>query len=332
MPCRHGGANFLTFGYNGIMKKILAVSGGVDSMVLLDLMYKNTPRKAHFGDDYASCDILDKGDYSSGEIIVAHFDHGTRDNSDKDAEFVRKTAGEIYHGTNIAKKGKLGENTSEEAARTARYEFLREVANRNEPSTIYTAHHLDDLVETVVINLLRGTGWRGLAVLDQAGVRRPLLEAEICYEPMDKAAIFEYAAKRGLHFREDQSNSSADFLRNRVRERLREENWVYEKKLEMWKLWQRQKKLRQEIDRIVNSLLPKEGELWQRKWFYELEEGADREVAQELLREGLLRAGIRATRPQIEDFRQAILHYNPGKKFNLPGDKLVEIGRDEFEL
>ncbi len=306
-------------------------------MVVLDLMTKAERAK----------------NYASDEIIVAHFDHGIRSNSGEDAEFVRKMAEEIYHETNITEKGKLGPDTSEETAREARYEFLRKVAREHEPATIYTAHHLDDLIESVAINLLRGTGWRGLAVLDTAGIRRPLLEAEICYEPMDKLAILEYAAKRGLRFREDPTNSSEQFLRNRVRARLEKENWNYEQKLEMWELWRKQKQLRREIDQLVVSLLPQEGEPWQRKWFQELEERAIesstedstgetgeteeagelwRNVARELLRAGLLRAGVRATRPQIEDFRRAILEYAPGKCFNLPGDKLVRLGKTEFEL
>ena len=55
-------------------------------------------------------------------------------------------------------------------------------------------------------------------------------------------------------------------------------------------------------------------------------------MAGELLRAGLLRIGVRATRPQLEDFRRAILEYAPGRKFNLPGGRLVELGRDSFIL
>lgn len=355
----------------GIMRKILAVSGGVDSMVMLDLIVKaeRTKKKADsdekFREKYSSDEIKAGDDYSYGEIIVAHFDHRMRENSGEDAEFVRKISEEIYHEMNITGKGEFkGEGiegapekiVSEEAAREARYNFLHGVAEKNEPAMIYTAHHLDDLIETVAINLLRGTGWRGLAVLDAPGVRRPLLEAEICYEPMDKLAILEYAAKRGLRFREDQTNGSEQYLRNRVRARLMEENWSYERKLEMWELWRKQKKLKREIDQLVTELLPKEGEAWQRKWFWEMEKWAEdvesargagdgvgsrsepgkaesmRIAARELLRAGLLRAGVRATRPQIEEFRQAVLTYKSGKYFNLPGDRLVKIGKDEFKL
>lgn len=339
-------------------RKILAVSGGVDSMVMLDAMMATkrardvagSDEMGFFQENYASGDISGDDEYSRGDIIVAHFDHGIRENSGEDADFVQKISEKIYHVANIVEKGNLRGDISEEGARGARYEFLRKLMRQNEPAEIYTAHHLDDLLETVAINLLRGTGWRGLAALDAPGVRRPFLETEMFYEPLDKLAIYEYAAKKGLRFREDQSNSTDRYLRNRVRAKLEAEQWDYEQKLEIWQLWQRQKELRRAIDEIVTGMLPAAGEPWERKWFWKLEESAQKQhgensknindgsaetwrlVAQELLRAGLLRAGVRATRPQIEDFRQAILTYEPGKKFNLPGDKLVKIGKTQFWL
>lgn len=319
------------------MEKILAISGGVDSMVMLDILTRQACVKHEDDEDLYHGANNAKNDYSFGDIIVAHFDHGIRDNSGEDAEFVKKVAEEVYHMRYIDSKGNLKSDASEEDAREARYEFLRGVAQKNN-GKIYTAHHLDDLVETVAINLIRGTGWRGLACLDAENIERPLLEAENLYEPMDKLAIYEYAAKRGLRFREDQTNSSNKYLRNRVREALAEENddhreMEWEEKMRIWQLWQEQKKLKREINKIVVSLLPAEGEKWQRKWFRELDvDEWGQKVARELLWAGLLRAGVRATRPQIEDFRQAILNYRPGKFFNLPGDKLIRLGKLDFEL
>lgn len=101
--------------------------------------------------------------YSSGDILVAHFDHGVRDDSGEDAKFVARVAEEIYHKRCIIGKGNLGAGASEERAREARYEFLRKVAMENGGAKIYTAHHLDDLIETVAINFIRGrdgAGWR----------------------------------------------------------------------------------------------------------------------------------------------------------------------------
>lgn len=286
-------------------KMILAVSGGVDSMVMLDMICRSQQ-------------------YSSGDILVAHFDHGTRPSSRLDAKFVEHKAMEYGLEFRLG-KGELGEGVDEATARVARYDFLHGV----DPfATIFTAHHLDDLVETIAINLVRGTGWRGLAVLDTPGIRRPFLETEMFYEPMDKAAILEYAAKRRLEFREDPTNSSDEYLRNRLRHQMNNSPLDFEQKLKIYQLWQDQRRLRAEIDQLVVSLLPEKGQPWQRSWFRDL--GAN--VALELLRAGTLRAGIAATRPQLEDFRQAILNYAPGKYFNLPGDRLVRINRDDFEL
>lgn len=290
------------------MKKVLAVSGGMDSMVMLDLVCRR---------------------FTPEEIIVAHFDHGIREDSALDAEFVREKA-EEYGAKFRGGEAKLGVGASEAEAREKRYAFLMRVADEV-GGEIWTAHHLDDLAETVTINFLRGTGWRGLAGLGREGVRRPFLETEMFYEPMDRAAIFEYAAKRNLRFREDPSNSWDEYLRNRVRQKMN--NLLsFEQKLEIYKLWRRQLEVRTEIDRITNGILPEDGR-FERKWFRDLgRDESGRKVALEILRAATLRAGISATRPQLEDLRQAILNYGSGKSFNLPGDKLIRLGKEEFWL
>ena len=305
------------------------------------------------------------------DVIVAQFDHGTRESAKVDQGFVvekakgmgvryetgrmsgAEDAGEGLSGGS-GTSGGGGDFLSEAAARAARYEFLEAVARKYAPAEIWTAQHLDDLVETVAINLLRGTGWRGLAVMERAGVRRPWLEGmggegvaggamrgdeaepveqgpldraePVEQGPLDRAEIWQQAGERGLVFREDPTNQEAVYLRNRVRMRL--VDWPRARKLELWQKWQRQKELRREIDELVAGLLPVMGVSWRRSWFRELEQV----VAWELLRAGLLRIGVRATRPQLESFRRAILEYAPGRRFNLPGGKLVRLGRDEFDL
>ena len=314
------------------MKIILAVSGGVDSMLLLAQVAERAAREGW----------LD-------EVVVAQFDHGTRESARADQELVVRRARElgvrceVGRGDGLSGEG-LGEEAldggggldggrlskgggflSEAAARAARYEFLEAVARKYAPAEIWTAQHLDDLVETVAINLLRGTGWRGLAVMEREGVRRPWLEGAE-QGPPGRTEIWRQAGERELVFREDPTNQEAIYLRNRVRARLA--GWPRARKLELWRRWRRQKELRREIDQLVTELLPAQGAEWRRSWFRELEPA----VAGELLRAGLLRIGVRATRPQLEDFRRAILEYAPGRKFNLPGGRLVELGRDSFIL
>lgn len=290
------------------MKKVLAVSGGADSMVMLDIACRR---------------------FDGDEIVVAHFDHGIRENSDEDARFVERKATE-YGAEFRLGKATLGAGASEAEAREERYKFLMRVASEA-GGELWTAHHLDDLAETITINFLRGTGWRGLAVLDRDGVKRPFLETELFYEPMDRAAILEYAAKRKLVYRDDPSNSWDEYLRNRVREKMN--NLLdFEQKMAIFDLWQKQKRTRSEVDGILNGMLPEDGR-YERAWFREMDaDELAQKVALEILRAATLRAGVGAMRPQLEDFRQAILNYGTGKRFNLPGDKLVKLGREEFWL
>ena len=171
------------------MRKLLAISGGVDSSCLLH-MFKDDPG-----------------------VIVAHFNHGTRPSSDEDEEFVKNLA-KKYNKRCIIGRANLGANVSEEKARNARYSFLKAAAAQNQ-AIIYTAHHLDDLVESIAINLSRGTGWRGLVPLDAGSIARSLVE-----KGYDKGKLFQYAAKNNLAFREDPTNHEDNYLRNRFRKEL----------------------------------------------------------------------------------------------------------------
>ena len=271
-------------------------------MVMLDLFAQKVPRF---------------------ELMIAHFDHGVRKNSKEDADFVRRRAEEYGIGI-VVGRGELGENASEEKARTARYNFLKRVAAEKD-GEIYTAHHLDDLVGSVAINLIRGTGWRGLAAMNAAGIRRPLLNNYLGLgfkKPPTKKDLLRYAGEHNLRFREDQSNSSDEYLRNRLYHQVNN----FDEKMEVFELWLKQIKLRNEIETLIAEILPREE--WQRDWFKEM----PGEVALEMLRAGLLKKGIKATRPQLRDFLKAIREYTSGKYFNLPNDKLVRINRDGFSI
>ncbi|MCB9820241.1 tRNA lysidine(34) synthetase TilS [Candidatus Nomurabacteria bacterium] len=169
------------------MRYIVAVSGGVDSVVLLDMMARS----------------------SMSVLAVAHFEHGIRgENSKSDARFVERLS-QKYRLNFEIKHGNLSKYASESEAREKRYSFLRDLAKKYE-AKIVTAHHMDDLVETVAINIRRGTGWRGLAVLAAEDVYRPLLG-------MRKKDIYDYALAHNLEFVEDETNHSDDYLRNRIR-------------------------------------------------------------------------------------------------------------------
>lgn len=203
------------------MKYIVAVSGGVDSVVLLDMMRK----------------------LPGHELIVAHFDHGIRDDSAEDAKFVSLLAarhGLVYAG----RREELGKNASEALARDRRYAFLRQLAAQHD-ARIVTAHHLDDLVETVAINLKRGTGWRGLAALD-SDVSRPLID-------IPKQRLINYAQANGLTWHEDSTNATDAYLRNRVRRKASDISPDIKRQLRA--LHSHQKQLKRDIEEETLQLI-----------------------------------------------------------------------------
>ena len=169
---------------------ILAVSGGVDSVVMLDMARRR---------------------YGAARLIVAHFDHGIRPESAADARFAAALATQ-YGCVFRAQRAELGTRAGEDAARRARYDFLYAVA-RDFQADIWLAHHQEDAVESVAVNLTRGTGWRGLAVMDRPGLYRPLLH-------MTKREIYAYACRYRLEWVEDESNQEDSYLRNRLRRKI----------------------------------------------------------------------------------------------------------------
>ncbi len=177
-------------------KYVVAVSGGVDSMTLLHALVQLA---GHEGFEL--------------ELIVAHFDHGIREDSHDDQRLVAGTA-RRYGLPYIYEQGQLGPGASEARAREARYAFLRRVKAEQGADAIVTAHHQDDVLETAIINMIRGTGSRGLSSLRSAGeVVRPLLD-------ITKAELLQYAAVHNVLWREDSTNSNERYLRNYVRRQL----------------------------------------------------------------------------------------------------------------
>ena len=171
---------------------VLAISGGVDSMCLLDA--------AVAAAEGMRC-----------ELVVATFDHASGAHSSRAAAFVAQAASHyrlpvvVGHASEIAR--------GESAWRDARWNFLRSVAKRVH-GPVLTAHNRDDQIETVLMRALRGAGARGLAGLKAPSpVRRPFLE-------ISRSALHAYAAERGIEWIEDPTNRSLAYLRNRVRREI----------------------------------------------------------------------------------------------------------------
>ena len=266
-------------------------------------------------------------------ILVAHFNHGTRASADDDEAFVRRRCKELEVDI-VVGHSELGPDVSEEAAREARYKFLFSVRDGilervpGEEVLIYTAHHLDDLVESVFINLLRGTGWRGLTPFSMTGTFRPFLNGDVLL-PEAKGDILTYAARKKISFREDPTNVSDKYLRNRIRWTIKTlaPEVRFDLNQTMKEMYFSQQKIRSEIEEILSELMPEDG-VFQRAWFSDL----DDKVAIEFLRFALEKEDIKLTGPQLNDFLDAIRTYQPEKKFNLPEDRLITIHKTYFTL
>ena len=176
-------------------KFLIALSGGVDSMVLADLFNKN------------------KLDFS-----IAHCNFKLRSKeSDDDEDFVlnwcakNKIQSYIsrFNTINYCKKNKIG---VQEGARNLRYDWFYKLKDLYNFDYIVTAHHLDDQIETYLINSMRGSGLNGLVGIPekQNNLFRPLLE-------ILKDQILEYAKSNNIDFREDSSNLKNDYYRNMIR-------------------------------------------------------------------------------------------------------------------
>ena len=231
------------------MKLVVAVSGGVDSIVMLDIL-------ATRGED---------------DLIVAHVDHGIRADSQLDDSFVRSVA-EHRGLTYVSTQLQLGQNASEETARRTRHNWLHEIRIAHQADAIATAHHQDDIIETIFINLIRGTGWRGLCSLRETKhYKRPLLG-------MSKTDIVRYAIDHDLKWSEDSTNDDMKFLRNRLRHGAVARMTQSEKKL-LRSLYDAQVELRQQIAVEIDRLDIKHAELPR-----ELLTSVDRSVGREILR------------------------------------------------
>ncbi|EKP94685.1 tRNA lysidine(34) synthetase TilS [Thermaerobacter subterraneus] len=177
---------------------LVAVSGGRDSMVLLDVLDRLRP-------------VL-----GLAALGVAHVDHGLRPDSAGDARWVEEQAAArglpfLCRRVHI----RPGRRSLEEGARLARYRALAAMARQFGAQRVALAHHAGDQAETVLMRLLAGAGVRGLAGMPWR--RGPFVRPLLATEP---ALLAAYAAARGLGWRDDPSNQDLTFLRNRIRHRL----------------------------------------------------------------------------------------------------------------
>jgi tRNA(Ile)-lysidine synthase len=188
---------------------LVAVSGGVDSMVLLHLLHELALRHCW-------------------QLTAAHLNHQLRGrSSEADEQLVRRTALELKvpllaGRAAVLERARAGKLSVEMAARELRHDFLARTAKQRHIPAVALAHHADDQLELFFLRLLRGSGGEGLAGMkwrtpsaSDAGIQlvRPLLD-------QPKAVLVEYAVEQGIRYREDASNAMLDFQRNRIRHEL----------------------------------------------------------------------------------------------------------------
>jgi len=172
---------------------VLAVSGGPDSVALLDLMLAVARERGL-------------------SLVVAHADHGIR----ADSRTVGQSVGELARRSGLPfelGELELGPGATETAARRARYAWLALVQRRHAARYLVTAHHADDQVETILLRVLKGSGPAGLAGMPargRGGIVRPLL-------PFSRAELAVHVAERGLAFHDDPANRDPRHLRSWLR-------------------------------------------------------------------------------------------------------------------
>lgn len=178
---------------------LLCVSGGVDSMVMLDLFFKACP-------------------HLELKLGVIHVDHGLRPGeSGEDALFVQRRCGQEGLPFHLVELGMSpGSANVEEQARQRRYEAVRTCMAVHGYRHAATGHTLDDQAETILYRIIRGTGIRGLAAMDARGMNgviRPMLS-------ITRAQVERYALDTGIPFVQDRTNHDTRFARNLIRHDL----------------------------------------------------------------------------------------------------------------
>lgn len=184
---------------------VAAVSGGADSLALLYFLHE-----------------------SGARLIVAHFNHQLRPDSDADEAFVRQSAAAlglpfVRDSADVAAFAAQNRLSLEEAARQLRYGFLFRAARQAGAAAILTGHTADDQAETVLMHFLRGAGLPGLKGMT-ARTLLPAFDAEIpLLRPLlgwTRAQTENFCRTRGLDYRIDSSNRDSAYLRNRLRHQL----------------------------------------------------------------------------------------------------------------
>lgn len=231
---------------------IVAVSGGIDSMVLLDLLY-----------------------HQSKKIIIAHVNYQKRIDSYKDAQVIKDyiNGKDIIFEELVVKDEDYNQTNFQSQARHIRYNFFEKISDKYQTKDIYVAHHKDDYLETYLFKknregLYSYVGIKEINEYRTLIIHRPLLN-------MYKKDIIQYASVNSIDYHEDSSNKTLDYERNRIRAKLTsltklEKDTIYNESLiENAKIEAEEKKVKEKLYNIMNV---EEFKLFnhneQRRWLY----------------------------------------------------------------
>lgn len=220
---------------------VVAVSGGIDSMVILDYLIQQKERL-------------------SLTLSVAHIDHHKRLNSSKDADFVRQYAIQHHLDFYLYQLENDYEENFHDYAHKKRYDFFVDVANQCKANKVVLAHHLDDLAETVIMRLIRGSSFEGYMGIPETSIyKNTLMIRPILY--VSRESIQTYQKHYNIPYRNDESNEEDDYTRNRFRHHLmpllKEENPKYLDKLKQFSLYQANayRLIEKETDNYLSNIL-----------------------------------------------------------------------------
>lgn len=188
-------------------KIVLGVSGGPDSICMLNILYKLKEQLSKFN----------KINYT---MIVATVNHCIRKEASEEAEFVKNVCNNLnikfrYLEVDVPKMAKANKQSEELCGRNVRYEFFKKVMQEEGANKIAVAHNSDDVIETILINLSRGTGIKGLTGISYKNeeIIRPLLDIK-------KSEINDYCKENNLEPRIDKTNFETIYTRNKIRNNI----------------------------------------------------------------------------------------------------------------
>jgi len=312
---------------------LLAVSGGLDSIVLLHLLASrlfNQPNQTTPGkltsliQDFISLTNLSK-------LELAYIDHSQRSDTEKDIQAIKSLSQHYNLNLHISKLN-LPPDVSESLARELRYKELEKIKSKNKLDHLITAHHADDVVETALINLTRGTGPKGLTSLRHhpAGIWRPYLSKLNQKVHINKVDLEQYAKEHQLSWHEDSTNQTDRYLRNRIRQKLFSTPKADQKKLLDLITSQQENNLNasQITEQIIEHLTSNQPDHYNRADFLDLEEDIQNHILHILISQ----KGYDVNRQSVQRAQEFISTAKTKKILQLKGCDITIATKDSFTV